>query len=122
MKQNLKKVKDNSIGIGLACSHAICREMGGDMILRESKQGLTAFAFKIPVKVNINNSKFSENQIEKNDDPIPAEVCRILKDRNLDESLLNKVCFKKIQLKEEAKINKASYETKRKLLKMKGKR
>ena len=31
IKQNLKKVKDNNIGMGLACSHAICREMGGDM-------------------------------------------------------------------------------------------
>ena len=56
MKQNLKLVKDNSIGIGLACSHAICREMGGDMVLKQSKMGLTAFAFKIPVKVNQKSS------------------------------------------------------------------
>ena len=34
IKQNLKKVKDNNIGMGLACSHAICREMGGDMVLK----------------------------------------------------------------------------------------
>jgi sensor histidine kinase regulating citrate/malate metabolism len=37
--------------MGLACSHAIVKEMGGDIILKESKKGLTVFGFKMPVKV-----------------------------------------------------------------------
>jgi C4-dicarboxylate-specific signal transduction histidine kinase len=37
IKQNLKKVQDNSIGMGLACSHAITKEMDGDIILKKSR-------------------------------------------------------------------------------------
>ena len=37
IKQNLKQVKDYSIGMGLACSHAIVKEMGGDITLKESR-------------------------------------------------------------------------------------
>lgn len=35
--------------MGLACSHKIVQKMGGDIILKESKRGLTVFGFKIPV-------------------------------------------------------------------------
>jgi K+-sensing histidine kinase KdpD len=51
MKQNLKKVQDGSIGIGLACSKSIVQGMNGDIIVKKSKKGLTVFGFKIPVKV-----------------------------------------------------------------------
>lgn len=49
MKQNLKQVENFSIGMGLACSSAISRALGGDIKLKKSKKGLTSFAFKIPV-------------------------------------------------------------------------
>jgi K+-sensing histidine kinase KdpD len=49
MKQNLNQVEDNSIGMGLACSSAIASALGGDITLKKSIRGLTAFAFKIPV-------------------------------------------------------------------------
>ena len=45
------KSENDNIGIGLAGSKDICLKMGGDIILRESRPGLTAFAFKIPIKV-----------------------------------------------------------------------
>ena len=51
IKQNLKQVKDNSIGMGLACSYSICKELGGDLTIKESKRGLTIFGFKLPVLV-----------------------------------------------------------------------
>ena len=41
IKQNLKKVKDRNIGIGLACSKDICNNLGGDLILVHSEEGLT---------------------------------------------------------------------------------
>lgn len=52
MKQNIKQVKDNNIGMGLACSEAISSAINGDIIIKHSRRGLTVFAFKIPVKVN----------------------------------------------------------------------
>ena len=55
MKQNLKQVKDNNIGMGLACSEAISSALNGDITILQSQKGLTAFAFKIPVKVSIDN-------------------------------------------------------------------
>lgn len=35
--------------MGLACSSAISKALGGDITLKKSKRGLTSFAFKIPV-------------------------------------------------------------------------
>ena len=35
--------------MGLACSAAVSKALGGDIILKKSKKGLTSFAFKIPV-------------------------------------------------------------------------
>lgn len=55
MKQNIKQVKDNNIGMGLACSEAISSAINGDITIKHSRRGLTVFAFKIPVKVNENS-------------------------------------------------------------------
>ena len=49
MKQNLKKVQNFSTGMGLACSSTIARALGGDITLKKSKEGISSFAFKIPV-------------------------------------------------------------------------
>jgi len=38
--------------MGLASSFDIVRKLGGDIILKQSKRGLTIFGFKIPVKIN----------------------------------------------------------------------
>ena len=35
-KQNLKSVKDKSLGMGLACSKEIARAMGGDITIKQS--------------------------------------------------------------------------------------
>ena len=50
VKQNMKKVKDNSIGMGLACSREIIRQLGGDAILKESEKGRTIFKVTLPVE------------------------------------------------------------------------
>ena len=52
-KQNMKKVKDNSIGMGLACSRSIIRELGGDVFLKESQKGKTIF--KVTLQVEVTN-------------------------------------------------------------------
>ena len=54
MKQNLKQVANHSIGMGLACSSAIVRALGGDITLKKSEKGLTSFAFKFPVLKKFN--------------------------------------------------------------------
>jgi hypothetical protein len=36
--------------MGLACSYAIVKKLGGDITIKESRIGLTIVAFKIPVK------------------------------------------------------------------------
>lgn len=45
------KSQNDNLGIGLACSKDICIRMGGDIALKVSHEGLTAFSFKIPIKV-----------------------------------------------------------------------
>ena len=50
-KQNLSQVKDNTIGMGLACSQQIVSSCGGDITIKESQRGLTVFGFKMPVEV-----------------------------------------------------------------------
>jgi signal transduction histidine kinase len=69
MKQNLKKVKDHNIGIGLACSNSISKALNGDITVKKSKRGLTAFAFKIPVQVKLLDKQvdFPANMIKLND-------------------------------------------------------
>ena len=59
IKQNLKKIDNYSVGMGLACSDAISKALGGDIILKKSKRGLTSFAFKIPV-VKINKHRLEQ--------------------------------------------------------------
>ena len=49
MKQNLEKVKDHSIGMGLACSNDIVNKLGGDIKIKKSINGFSSFVFKIPV-------------------------------------------------------------------------
>ena len=49
IKQNLKQVQNFSTGMGLACSSAIAKALGGDITLKKSKEGISSFAFKIPV-------------------------------------------------------------------------
>lgn len=49
MKQNLAQVKDHNIGMGLGCSRKIIASLGGDITVKQSKRGLTIFAFKMPV-------------------------------------------------------------------------
>jgi signal transduction histidine kinase len=44
------KPENDNIGLGLSCSYEITRQIGGDIKLSESKNGLTAFVFKIPIK------------------------------------------------------------------------
>ena len=46
----IMKTQNDNIGIGLACSKEICKAMGGDIVLKTSQKGLTAFSFKIPIK------------------------------------------------------------------------
>jgi sensor histidine kinase regulating citrate/malate metabolism len=45
------KTQNDNIGVGLTCSKEICKKIGGDIKLIQSKKGLTVMAFKIPVKV-----------------------------------------------------------------------
>ena len=51
LKQNLKQVQDNNIGMGLACSEAISAALQGDITIKQSRRGLSVFAFKIPVTI-----------------------------------------------------------------------
>ena len=50
-QQSLKNVKDRSLGMGLACSKAISKAMGGDLMIKQSQRNLSVFGFKIPVRV-----------------------------------------------------------------------
>ncbi len=49
-KFGIMKPENDNIGLGLSCSYDISRKIGGDIKLLESKNGITDFAFKIPVK------------------------------------------------------------------------
>jgi len=55
--ESLKQVKDFTIGMGLSCSDAIVRKLGGDIVLKQSQvassqvpAGLTVFGFRLPVR------------------------------------------------------------------------
>jgi len=56
MKQNMNKVQDGNIGMGLAGSVAISKEMGGDISIKHSERHLTIFSFRIPVKADETDS------------------------------------------------------------------
>ena len=47
----IMKTQNDNIGLGLACSKDLCKKLGGDVILMSSNDGLTAFSFKIPIKL-----------------------------------------------------------------------
>lgn len=50
-KQSMQLVKDNSIGLGLACSFDLAKTMGGKVKLEKSiKDKFTAFSFSMDVK------------------------------------------------------------------------
>ena len=54
--QGIARIQDSnkdSIGLGLSCSQTIARKLGGDIQLKESRKGLTVFAFKIPMKLTL---------------------------------------------------------------------
>jgi sensor histidine kinase regulating citrate/malate metabolism len=57
MKQNLEKVKDHNIGIGLACSKSIVNSLNGEIKINKSINGFTSFSFMFPV----NTQTFSGN-------------------------------------------------------------
>ena len=50
-RMGIMKTQNDNIGIGLACSKDLCNMMGGDLVLKTSQKGLTAFSYKIPIKV-----------------------------------------------------------------------
>lgn len=58
IKQNLSKVKDHTIGMGLACSNEICKNLGGETMNVQSEKGLTLFSFKLNVNARKNNRSF----------------------------------------------------------------
>ena len=62
MKQNFENVNDYNIGMGLTCSQAIVRQMGGDITIKQSNRGLTVFAFKIPVQPGISQISLKQQQ------------------------------------------------------------
>ena len=43
VKQDIQKVKNNSIGMGLACSKLIINKLNGKLRLLESERGKTVF-------------------------------------------------------------------------------
>ena len=49
-KQSMQLVKDNSIGLGLACSQVLCSHLKGSVQLLTSRKRLTVFQFKLPIK------------------------------------------------------------------------
>ena len=63
----MKKVKDHTIGMGLACSKDICNTLGGDLKIVSSEPGFTQFAFKLPViakqKMQTTDPLLQENNI-----------------------------------------------------------
>lgn len=49
--QSITKVKDHSIGLGLACSQILTQQIKGKIELVQSNPDKTTFRFKIPVKL-----------------------------------------------------------------------
>jgi signal transduction histidine kinase len=68
----IMKTQNDNIGIGLACSKEICKHLGGDIVLKISNKGLTAFSFKVPItvqfdEVEVPSLQLSEQMAPKND-------------------------------------------------------
>ena len=51
-RQSMQLVKDNSIGLGLACSQVLCNHLKGSVQLVTSQKKLTVFQFELPIKYN----------------------------------------------------------------------
>jgi len=45
------RAENDNIGLGSSCSKEICKKLGGDMRLKHSQKGLTAFSMKFPVEL-----------------------------------------------------------------------
>ena len=58
-KQNMRLVKDNSIGLGLSCSKVLTNKLGGEVKLVQSQPRLTVFKFHIPVKCSANTQSLA---------------------------------------------------------------
>ena len=68
-KQSMQLVKDNSIGLGLACSYDLAKQMGGSIKLEKSdKDRLTAFSFSMGVKYKAVNSALISVEYVENDE------------------------------------------------------
>jgi nitrogen-specific signal transduction histidine kinase len=50
VKQDMKNVKNNSIGMGLSCSKMIMKQLKGKLELVESQRGRTVFKLQMPVE------------------------------------------------------------------------
>ena len=57
-KQNMRLVKDNSIGLGLSCSKVLTKKLGGEVKLVQSQPKLTVFKFHIPIKCYASTQSF----------------------------------------------------------------
>ena len=51
----MKKPQNDNIGLGLASSKEIAKQLKGDIKLQLSKKGLTVFKFKIPIIIAHND-------------------------------------------------------------------
>ena len=58
----MKKPENDNIGLGLAASKSITVEMGGDIRLKYSRNNLTIFQFKVPVKIE-NEKNLANNHL-----------------------------------------------------------
>lgn len=96
-KQDQKQVKDHNIGMGLTCSKAIAREMGGDIILKSSKRGLTSMAFKIPIKAEL----FYKDEEMKTHDNKSIQITK--KNTFHQSKTFSNINLSKIQLSNELK-------------------
>ena len=63
--QNLKLVKDNSIGLGLASSSELITKLGGSICLKQSEKNLTVFNVSMPVSLQQHSIRNSDCQLQK---------------------------------------------------------
>lgn len=49
VKQNMQKVNDNNIGLGLSCAMDIIQQLGGDLKINHSSRGFSSFSILMPV-------------------------------------------------------------------------
>ena len=61
-EQSISKVKDHSIGLGLACSKILAKQIQGDVELVSSTNRKTIFRIKIPIKIFEHKPKIERNK------------------------------------------------------------